>query len=108
MVDAAKACNDKYEIAILDKSTPPLLLVPQTYARKDSLFLINDLIAACNHLRVKRLHFTHIDSFYITFENLHCIKKYNFLALQTTSLHTPWATRKERTCRGNGLWRREG
>ena len=59
MVDAAKACNDKYEIAILKKSTPPLLLVPQTYGRKDSLFLINDLIAACKHLKVKRLHFTH-------------------------------------------------
>lgn len=59
MFDSAKACNDKYEIAILNKSMPPLLLVPQTYGRKDSLFLINDLIAACNHLRVKRLHFTH-------------------------------------------------
>jgi len=59
MVDAAKVCNDKYEIAILNKSTPPLLLVPQTYGRKDSLFLINDLIAACKHLKVKRLHFTH-------------------------------------------------
>jgi hypothetical protein len=59
MVDAAKACNDKYEIAILNKSIPPLLLVPQTYGKKDSLFLINDLMAACNHLRVKRLHFTH-------------------------------------------------
>ena len=59
MIDAAKACNDKYEIAILNKSTPPLLLVPQTYGKKDSLFLINDLIAACNHLKVKRLHFTH-------------------------------------------------
>lgn len=59
MVDTAKVCNDKYEIAILNKSTPPLLLVPQTYGRKDSLFLINDLIAACNHLMVKRLHFTH-------------------------------------------------
>ena len=59
MVDAANESNDKYEIAILNKSTPPLLLVPQTYGRKDSLFLINDLIAACNHLRVKRLHFTH-------------------------------------------------
>lgn len=59
MVDAAKACNDKYEIAILNKSSPPLLLVPQTYGRKDSLFLINDLMAACNHLKVKRLHFTH-------------------------------------------------
>jgi hypothetical protein len=59
MVAAAKACNDKYEIAILNRSTPPLLLVPQTYGRKDSLFLINDLMAACNHLKVKRLHFTH-------------------------------------------------
>ena len=59
MVDAAKACNDKYEITILNKNTPPLLLVPQTYGRKDSLFLINDLIAACNHLKVKKLHFTH-------------------------------------------------
>lgn len=59
MADAAKVCNDKYEIVILNKSTPPLLLVPQTYGRKDSLFLINDLIAACNHLKVKRLHFTH-------------------------------------------------
>ena len=59
MIDAAKACNDKYEIAILNKSTPPLLLVPQTYGKKDSLFLINDLIAACNHLKVKKLHFTH-------------------------------------------------
>ena len=59
MIDAAKACNDKYEIAILNKSTPPLLLVPQTYGKKDSLFLINDLITACNHLKVKRLHFTH-------------------------------------------------
>ena len=59
MVDAAKASNDKYEIAILNKSTPPLLLVPQTYGKKDSLFLINDLIAACNHLKVKKLHFTH-------------------------------------------------
>ena len=59
MVDAAKACNDKYEIAILNKSTPPLLLVPQTYGKKDSLFLIHDLIAGCNHLRVKKLHFTH-------------------------------------------------
>jgi len=59
MVDAANESNDKYEIAILNKSTPPLLLVPQTYGRKDSLFLINDLIAACNLLKVKRLHFTH-------------------------------------------------
>jgi len=59
IIDAAKACNDKYEIVILDKSTPPLLLVPQTYGKKDSLFLINDLIAACNHLKVKKLHFTH-------------------------------------------------
>ena len=59
MVDAAKACNDKYEIAILNKSTPPLLLVPQTYGKKDSLFLIHDLIAGCTHLRVKKLHFTH-------------------------------------------------
>jgi hypothetical protein len=59
MTDAAKASNDKYEIAILNKSTPPLLLVPQTYGRKDSLFLISDLMAACNQLMVKRLHFTH-------------------------------------------------
>jgi hypothetical protein len=59
MINAAKACNEKYEIAILNKSTPPLLLVPQTYGKKDSLFLINDLIAACNHLKVKKLHFTH-------------------------------------------------
>jgi hypothetical protein len=59
MIDAAKASNDKYEIAILNKSKPPLLLVPQTYGEKNSLFLINDLIAACNHLKVKKLHFTH-------------------------------------------------
>lgn len=59
MVDAAKACNDKYEIAILNKSTPPLLLVPQTYGKKDNHFLIGDLMAACNHLKVKKLHFTH-------------------------------------------------
>jgi hypothetical protein len=59
MIDAAKACNDKYEIAILNKSTPPLLLVPQTYGKKDSLFLIADLMATCNHLKLKKLHFTH-------------------------------------------------
>jgi len=59
MADTAKECNRKYEIAILNKSRPLLLLVPQTYGRKDSLFLINDLIAACNHLKVKMLHFTH-------------------------------------------------
>jgi hypothetical protein len=59
MINAAKACNEKYEIAILNKSTPPLLLVPQTYGKKDSLFLINDLFAACNQLKVKKLHFTH-------------------------------------------------
>lgn len=59
MIDAAKESNDKYEIAILNKSKPPLLLIPQTYGKKDSLFLINDLIAACNHLKVKKLHFTH-------------------------------------------------
>jgi len=59
MVVAANECNLRFEIAILNKSTPSLLLVPQTRGKKDSSFLVQDLVSACNKLDVKNLHFTH-------------------------------------------------
>ncbi len=59
MVSAANMCNTRYEVTILNKSNPYLLLVPQTKGQKDCRFLIQDLMNACNALKIKTLHFTH-------------------------------------------------
>lgn len=56
---AADKCNAQGEIAILQNLKPALLLVPQTNGSGNAEFLINDLLAAANRMRIEYLHFTH-------------------------------------------------
>jgi len=58
VVRAAKACNKKGEVCIVDLS-PKLLLVPATKGQGDAPFLISDLIAAVRAAQLRNLHFTH-------------------------------------------------
>ncbi len=57
--EAAKQCNDKGEIAVLNHFQPNLFLVPKTKGQSNTLFYITDLLKALNHMRFETLHFTH-------------------------------------------------
>lgn len=57
--EAAKQCNDKGEIAVLNYFQPNLFLVPKTKGQSNTLFYITDLLKALNHMRFETLHFTH-------------------------------------------------
>ena len=58
---ASDMCNDRDEIAILDRLTPKLFLVPRTRIDdpEKSEFYIKDLIAAVDTVGIKNLQFTH-------------------------------------------------
>ena len=58
---ASDMCNERDEIAILDRLTPKLFLVPRTRVDDPSKseFYIKDLFAALDRVRVKNLQFTH-------------------------------------------------
>jgi hypothetical protein len=58
---ASDACNERDEIAVLDRRTPKLFLVPRTRVDDPERceFYINDLIAAVDAVGVKNLQFTH-------------------------------------------------
>lgn len=58
---ASDACNERDEIAVLDRLTPKLFLVPRTKVDDPERceFYINDLLAAVDAVGVKNLQFTH-------------------------------------------------
>jgi hypothetical protein len=57
--EAVKQCNEKGEVAVLNRLKPNLFLVPKTKGESNSLFYITDLLLAINHLKISTLHFTH-------------------------------------------------
>jgi hypothetical protein len=56
-------CNKRQETAILNYLTPTLLLVPRLVGKLSYKYTVEgcaiDLLLACKHLKIKRLHFTH-------------------------------------------------
>ena len=58
---ASDMCNERDEIAILDRLTPKLFLVPRTRIDdpEKSEFYMKDLIAAVDTVGIKNLQFTH-------------------------------------------------
>ena len=59
IVQASMACNERGEVAVLDKLSPKLLLVPKSNGSDPVEFLIKDLIAAANAVKGDVLNFTH-------------------------------------------------
>jgi hypothetical protein len=60
LVDQASTeCNRVGEIAVINDVKPKLLLVPKTKGKAEVTFLIDDLIAAANAIKVDVLNFTH-------------------------------------------------
>jgi len=59
--DAADACNRRDEIAILDRLTPKLFLVPRTKVDDPakSKFYMTDLLAAVEKVGIRDLQFSH-------------------------------------------------
>jgi len=58
---AAHACNERDEIAVLNRLTPRLFLVPRTKVDdpEKSKFYMTDLFAAVEELGIRRLQFSH-------------------------------------------------
>ena len=63
IAETSVECNKRQETAILNQVTPILLLVPRLVGRLSYKYTVEgcaiDLLLACKHLKVKRLHFTH-------------------------------------------------
>jgi len=56
---ASRECNRIGEVAVISDVKPMLLLVPRTKGKTEVTFLVEDLIAAANALKVDVLNFTH-------------------------------------------------
>jgi hypothetical protein len=59
MNQAATACNNAGEVAVVRTLSPRLLLVPKTRGRGNTEFFIEDLFQAATAICAVNLHFTH-------------------------------------------------
>ena len=57
--EACTECNQRKEVAVINKTQPRLFLVPRTRGKTTNDRLMSDLIAAAESQRITKLHFTH-------------------------------------------------
>ncbi len=56
---ACNACNKRRAICVIPDINPTAFLVPKTHGRLQDDYLIDDLMNAVEHMKIRKLHFTH-------------------------------------------------